>query len=132
VAVERHPARASGGKVLVVDDEADPLGVAVTYLEETGYTAFQAMDGASALALIEHEKDIVLVITDVIMPGGMNGRQLVDEALKRRPQLKALFTSGYTENAILHHGRLDAGVLLLAKPYRKPELARMLRVALGG
>jgi len=60
----------------------------------------------------------------------MNGRQLADEATKRRPQLKTLFTSGYTENAILHHGRLDPGVLLLAKPYRKPELARMIRVAL--
>ena len=58
------------------------------------------------------------------MPGPMNGRQLADEAVKRRPSLKVLFTSGYTENAIVHHGRLDAGVLLLAKPYRKPELAR--------
>jgi CheY-like chemotaxis protein len=72
------------------------------------------------------------LFTDVIMPGAMNGRQLVDEALKRRPSLKTLFTSGYTENAILHHGRLDEGVLLLAKPYRKPELARMIRVALSG
>ena len=61
------------------------------------------------------------------MPGAMNGRQLVDEALKRRPGLKTLFTSGYTENAIVHHGRLDSGVLLLAKPYRKSELARMIR-----
>jgi len=67
----------------------------------------------------------------VIMPGSMNGRQLVDEALKRRPALKTLFTSGYTENAIVHHGRLDSGVLLLAKPYRKTDLARMLRQALG-
>ena len=73
---------------------------------------------------------IDLLFTDVIMPGAMNGRQLVDEALKQRPSLKTLFTSGYTENAIVHHGRLDAGVLLLAKPYRKPELARMIRMAL--
>ncbi len=57
----------------------------------------------------------------------MNGRQLVDEALKRRPALKTLFTSGYTENAIVHHGRLDSGVLLLAKPYRKSDLAKMIR-----
>ena len=64
------------------------------------------------------------------MPGGMNGRQLADEARKRRPELKVLFTSGYTENAIVHHGRLDPGVLLLAKPYRKPQLAQMIRVAL--
>jgi hypothetical protein len=72
------------------------------------------------------------VVHRLIMPGAMNGRRLVDEAVKRRPALKALFTSGYTENAILHHGRLDASVLLLAKPYRKSELARMIRVALAG
>ena len=77
-------------------------------------------------------RPIDLLFTDVIMPGDMNGRQLVDEALKRRPALKTLYTSGYTENAIVHHGRLDSGVLLLAKPYRKSELARMLRMALGG
>jgi hypothetical protein len=61
----------------------------------------------------------------------MNGRILVDEALKRRPSLKTLFTSGYTENAIVHHGRLDTGVLLLTKPYRKSDLARMIRAALA-
>ena len=65
------------------------------------------------------------------MPGAMNGRQLAEEAVKRRPSLKVLYTSGYTENAIVHHGRLDFGVLLLAKPYRKSELARMIRLALG-
>ena len=58
-------------------------------------------------------------------------RQLVDEALRRRADLKTLYTSGYTENAIVHHGRLDSGVLLLAKPYRKSELARMIRLALA-
>ena len=66
------------------------------------------------------------------MPGPMNGRQLANEAVKRLPALKTLYTSGYTENAIVHHGRLDPGVLLLAKPYRKSELARMIRQALGG
>jgi CheY-like chemotaxis protein len=60
----------------------------------------------------------------------MNGRQLADEALRRRPSLKVLFTSGYTENTVIHYGRLDAGVLLLAKPYRNADLARMIRSAL--
>ncbi len=64
------------------------------------------------------------------MPGGLNGRQLAAEAAARRQSLRVLFTSGFTENAIIHHGRLDFGVLLLVKPYRKLELARMLRVAL--
>jgi hypothetical protein len=62
----------------------------------------------------------------------MNGRQLADELQKIKPGLKVLYTSGYTENAIIHHGRLDSGVLLLAKPYRKSELAVMIRIALAG
>ena len=65
------------------------------------------------------------------MPGGMNGRQLVEAALKRRPALKVLYTSGYSEDVVIHQGRLAPGVLLLVKPYRKSELARMIRVALG-
>ncbi|TPQ38218.1 hypothetical protein C2U70_09325, partial [Bradyrhizobium guangdongense] len=68
--------------------------------------------------------------TDVIMPGGMNGRQLAEEVKRRRPQVKVLYTSGYTENAIFHHGRLDPGVILLAKPYRKSDLAKKIREAL--
>ena len=77
-------------------------------------------------------KPFDLLFTDVIMPGKMNGRQLADEVLKVRPDLRVVYTSGYTENAIIHHGRLDSGVLLLAKPYRKSDLARILRKALGG
>jgi DNA-binding NarL/FixJ family response regulator len=66
------------------------------------------------------------------MPGRMNGRELAEEAVKGRPSVKVLFTSGYTEKALLHHGRLDAGVLLLPKPYNKSDLARMVRLALDG
>jgi YesN/AraC family two-component response regulator len=80
--------------------------------------------------VIDSAAVIDLLFTDVIMPGAMNGRQLVTEALKRRPSLKTLYTSGYTENAIVHHGRLDVGVLLLVKPYRRFDLARMMRMAL--
>ena len=65
------------------------------------------------------------------MPGGLNGRQLATEALKRRPGLKVLYTSGYTDNAIVRHGQLEAGVLLLPKPYLSSDLARMLRTALA-
>jgi FixJ family two-component response regulator len=66
------------------------------------------------------------------MPGALNGRQLANELQRRQPGLKVLFTSGYTENAIIHHGRLDSGVLLLAKPYRKSDMAAMIRKALAG
>jgi CheY-like chemotaxis protein len=71
-----------------------------------------------------------LLFTDVIMPGGLNGRELAETAARQRGALKVLFTSGYTENAMLQQGRLPAGVFLLNKPYRKAELARMVREAL--
>jgi CheY-like chemotaxis protein len=83
------------------------------------------------LGIIVKIRAIDLLFTDVIMPGGMNGRQLAVEALKRKPGLKVLYTSGYTEDAIVHHGRLDEGVLLLAKPYRRSDLARLIRTALA-
>jgi PAS domain S-box-containing protein len=116
--------------VLVVEDDALVRKYVLTQIRSLGYSTLEACNAAEALQVIDSAADIDLLFTDVIMPGAMNGRQLVDEALNRRPSLKTLFTSGYTENAIVHHGRLDSGVLLLAKPYRKPELARMIRMAL--
>jgi PAS domain S-box-containing protein len=118
--------------VLIVEDDALVRKYVVTQVASLGYSTLEAANAAEALDIIGNGTSIDLLFTDVIMPGAMNGKQLVDEALKRRPTLKTLFTSGYTENAIIHHGRLDPGVLLLAKPYRKPELARMIRVALRG
>jgi PAS domain S-box-containing protein len=117
--------------VLVVEDDAMVRNYVVSQIKSLGYTTFEAANATEALKVIDENPDIDLLFTDVIMPGAMNGRMLVDEALKRRPGLKTLYTSGYTENAIVHHGRLDSGVLLLAKPYRKSELARMIRTALG-
>ena len=117
--------------VLVVEDDSLVRRYVMTQIESLGYTTFEAANASEALQIIDATPTLDLLFTDVIMPGSMNGRQLVDEAMKRRPALKTLYTSGYTENAIVHHGRLDSGVLLLAKPYRKSELARMLRLALG-
>jgi PAS domain S-box-containing protein len=117
--------------VLVVEDDSLVRRYVITQIESLGYTTLEAANAADALRIIDNAPNIDLLFTDVIMPGNMNGRGLVDEALKRRPSLKILYTSGYTENAIVHHGRLDSGVLLLAKPYRKSELARMIRLALG-
>jgi PAS domain S-box-containing protein len=116
--------------ILVVEDDLMVRRYVVTQVENLGYTTLEAANAAEALKIIDTAR-IDLLFTDVIMPGTMNGRQLVEEALKRKPSLKVLYTSGYTENAIVHHGRLDSGVLLLAKPYRKSELARMLRLALA-
>jgi PAS domain S-box-containing protein len=128
------PAQIEGGEeiVLIVEDDALVRKYVITQITSLGYPTLEAANAAEALKIIDNGENVDLLFTDIIIPGSMNGRQLADEALRRRPALKVLFTSGYTENAIMHHGRLDAGVLLLAKPYRKAELAKMIRVALAG
>jgi CheY-like chemotaxis protein len=123
--------RGGNERVLIVEDDPLVRQYVITQIKSLGYTTLDAANATEALDIIDNTENIDLLFTDVIMPGPMNGRRLVDEALKRRPDLKTLFTSGYTENAIVHHGRLDSGVLLLAKPYRKSDLARMIRQALG-
>jgi PAS domain S-box-containing protein len=117
--------------VLVVEDDRLVRDYVLTQLRALGYVTLNAANGTEALALVENGNDFDLLFTDVIMPGAMNGRQLADELKKKKPGLKVLFTSGYTENAVIHHGRLDPGVLLLAKPYRKSEMALMIRKALA-
>jgi nitrogen-specific signal transduction histidine kinase len=116
--------------ILIVEDDALVREYVVAQISGLGYDTLAANNAAEALAIIDGPQRIDLLFTDVIIPGGMNGRQLALEALTRRQGLKVLYTSGYTENAIVHHGRLDAGVLLLPKPYRSSELARMIRTAL--
>ena len=118
--------------ILVVEDDKLVRDYVLTQLHSLGYVTLEAANGAEALAIVEAGHAFDLLFTDVIMPGAMNGRQLANEVAKRRPGLKVLFTSGYTENAIIHHGRLDSGVLLLAKPYRKSDMAGMIRTALAG
>jgi PAS domain S-box-containing protein len=118
--------------ILVVEDDRLVRGYVLAQLHSLGYVTLDAASGPEALALAEAGSEFDLLFTDVIMPGAMNGRQLANEVQKRKPGLKVLFTSGYTENAIIHHGRLDAGVLLLAKPYRKSDMALMIRKALAG
>jgi PAS domain S-box-containing protein len=130
-ALQNVPITGGDEKILIVEDDALVRQYVVTQIKSLGYAALEAANAAEALAIIDADDNIDLLFTDVIMPGAMNGRQLADEAARRRPRLKTLFTSGYTENAIVHHGRLDSGVLLLAKPYRKSELAKMLRMALA-
>ncbi|MGA2893523.1 MAG: PAS domain S-box protein [Xanthobacteraceae bacterium] len=116
--------------ILVVEDDMLVRNYVVARLQALGYATVAAPNATEALAIIDRDAAIDLLFTDIVMPGAMNGRQLVEEALKRRPSLRVLYTSGYTEKAIVHHGRLDVGVMLLAKPYRKSDLARMVRAAL--
>jgi signal transduction histidine kinase/CheY-like chemotaxis protein len=117
--------------ILIVEDDALVREYVVTQVSRLGYDTLAASNAAEALVIIDGPERIDLLFTDVIIPGGMNGRQLAIEAQTRRPGLKVLYTSGYTENAIVHHGRLDAGVLLLPKPYVSSDLARMIRTALA-
>ncbi|MGE5157263.1 MAG: PAS domain S-box protein [Gemmatimonas sp.] len=135
LAPEGHaPAEIEGGRetILVVEDDRLVRDYVLTQLHSLGYATLDAANATDALNLVEAGHKFDLLFTDVIMPGTMNGRQLADHLQKQRPGLKVLFTSGYTENAIIHHGRLDSGVLLLAKPYRKSDMARMIRRALEG
>ena len=102
----------------------------VGLLSGLGYRTIVASDAPEAMTRLETAGNIDLLFCDVVLPGGVNGRQLADTIRAQRPGLKVLYTSGYTENAIVHHGRLDPGVMLLAKPYRMADLARTIRVAL--
>jgi len=117
--------------ILVVEDEKLVREYVVAQLELFGYRVHTAVDGPSALHLINQGIEVDLLFTDVIMPNGMSGRELADVAKQLRPGLRVLFTSGYTENSIVHHGRLDSGVLLLSKPYNRDELAQKIRQALS-
>jgi CheY-like chemotaxis protein len=118
--------------ILVVEDDVLVRNQVIAQLQSLGYVTLSATNAREGLALTIGGADFDLLLTDVIMPGRMNGRELAEELVKRRPSLKVLFTSGYSENALVHHGRLDAGVLLLPKPYKKSDLARMVRLALDG
>jgi PAS domain S-box-containing protein len=118
--------------ILVAEDDSEVRSFTVETLRELGYRVVAAMDGHTALRLLDAHREIALLFTDVGLPGGMNGRQLADEAQRRRSRLKVLFTSGYARNAIVHHGRLDPGVELIAKPFTFSTLATTVRRILDG
>ena len=118
--------------VLVVEDDPLVRTFVVSLIQGLGYVTLTTVNAAEAMVEIESPRQIDLLFTDVIMPGPMNGRQLAELAQQRRASLKILFTSGYSNEAIIHHGHLNPGVLLLAKPYRRADLARSIRAALDG
>jgi signal transduction histidine kinase/DNA-binding response OmpR family regulator len=112
--------------ILVVEDDAGVRSYSVEILRELGYRIIEADSGATALRRLQLHDSIVLLFTDVGLPD-MTGRQLADEALKRRPGLKVLFTTGYARNAIVHHGRLDSDVEMIGKPFTYADLAAKIR-----
>ena len=123
------PVHAPGGGpvVLVVEDDPVVRDFALSACMEIGCTVYQAGDAREAMAVLEAHRDIQLLFTDVGLPGGMNGRQLAAVATGLRPDLKVLFTTGYTANAIVHHGVLDPGVNFIGKPFSIPALAAKIR-----
>jgi len=116
-----------GETVLVVDDEPTVRMLVVDALHELGYVAIEAGDGANGLKILQSDARIDLLITDVGLPAGMNGRQLADAARMARPGLKVLFITGYAENAVLSHGHLDPGMHVLTKPFAMDMLADRIR-----
>ena len=120
----------NGEHVLVVEDDELVGQYVVGQLTYLGYQVSYANAGAQALELLENDASIELLLTDVVMPGNLSGPQVAARAKRNRPDLKVLYTSGYTENAIVHHGRLDPDVLLLSKPYKREMLARKVLQAL--
>ena len=119
--------------VLVVEDDPAVREIAVAILSDLGYRVLEAADGAEGLRVFgSNAGSIELLLTDVILPGPVRGREMADRITAMRPEVRTLFMSGYTENSIVHHGRLDDGVQLISKPFKREQLARKVAEALGG
>ena len=126
------PRAGQGETVLVVDDEATVRMLVTEVLEDLGYTAIEAADGAAGLKVLRSDVRIDLLVTDVGLPGGVNGRQMADAARERRPGLKVLFITGYAENAVLGHDHLDPGMHVLTKPFAMEALAGRIKELIAG
>lgn len=116
-----------GETVLIVDDEASVRMLVTEVLEDLGYMAIEAADSVSGLKVLQSDVRIDLLVTDVGLPGGMNGRQMADAARERRPDLKVLFITGYAENAVLGNGHLRPGMQVLTKPFVLETLATRIK-----
>ena len=126
------PRAEPGETVLVVDDEPTVRMLVTEVLGDLGYTAIEAADGPAGLKILQSDVRIDLLVTDVGLPGGMNGRQLADAARVPRPNLKVLFITGYAENAVLSHGHLDPGMQVMTKPFAMEALATRLKDLIDG
>jgi CheY-like chemotaxis protein len=116
----------------VVEDEAAVREIACAILADLGYRVLEAADGDEALRVLGADASAIdLLLTDVVLPGKVRGRELSERVLALRPDVRVLFMSGYTENSIVHHGRLDDGVHLLGKPFKREQLALKVAEVLG-
>jgi CheY-like chemotaxis protein len=126
------PRAERGETVLVVDDEPAVRMLVTEVLEDLGYVAIEAADGPSGLKLLQSDRRIDLLVSDVGLPGGMNGRQLADAARIGRPALKVLFITGYAENAVVGNGHLEPGMHVLTKPFAMEMLASRIKAIITG
>ncbi len=126
------PRAERGETVLVVDDEPTIRTLVAEVLADLGYTAIEAADGAEGLRVLQSRARVDLLVTDVGLPGGLNGRQVADAARVTRPGLKVLFITGYAENAVLSHGYLEAGMHVMTKPFTMEALASRIRELIPG
>ena len=125
------PGANAGDTVLVVDDEPTVRMLVTDVLHGLGYATIEAADGGSAIRALQSNARIDLLITDVGLPGGLNGRQVADGGRTLRPDLRVLFITGYAENAVLSHGRIDVGMQVMTKPFAMEGLASRIQSLLA-
>jgi CheY-like chemotaxis protein len=130
--LEHAPRAGTGETVLIVDDEPTVRMLVTEVLEDLGYSAIEAAESVSALKVLRSDVRIDLLITDVGLPGGMNGRQMVDVAREARPGLKVLFITGYAENAAIAKGFLQPGMEMITKPFDLDNLSQRIRQMVSG
>jgi PAS domain S-box-containing protein len=119
-------------RILIVEDDADVRKIPVKILQNQGYTVVEAENGAAAIERLNDGEAFDMIFTDVILPGGMNGVEVAEEARRIQPGIKVLYTTGYAETSVAHHGRLDPDETLVNKPYRRTELLEKVRATLEG
>jgi CheY-like chemotaxis protein len=129
--IESEESRGTGETVLVVDDEASVRMTIVEVLNQAGYVAIEAIDGPGALHILQSKTKIDLLITDVGLPGGMNGRQVADAARVGRPRLKVLFITGYAENSLFGNASPEPDMEVLTKPFTLEALTRKIQEIVG-
>jgi CheY-like chemotaxis protein len=122
----------AGETVLVIDDEPIVRMLIIETVEEAGFTALEAQDGPSGLKILQSDARIDLLVTDVGLPGGMNGRQVADAARVTRPELKVLFVTGYAENAAVANGYLEPNMAVVTKPFVMADLAKKITEMIEG
>ena len=126
------PRAVTGETVLVVDDEPTVRMLVIDVLRELGYVALEAADGATGLRVLQSDRRIDLLITDVGLPGGMNGRQMADAGRQVRSDLKVLFITGYAENAVVGNGHLAPGMQVMIKPFAMETLVSRIKALIAG